>query len=717
MTPYALGVDLGTTYTAAAVARGITADPLPLGADAAAFPSVVFVRDDGEVLVGDAAERRASTEPTRVAREFKRRLGDPVPMVVGGVARPVQELMADVLREVVRRATEQEGAPPAAVVLTHPANWTSFKLDLLREAARSAGLDADRVALLAEPEAAAVAYTRLRPVEVGELIAVHDFGGGTFDAAVVRRTDTGFELVGTPEGLERLGGIDIDQAVLAHVDQALAGLVSGADRSDPQTLPALARLRLDCRRAKEALSADADTTVAVALPGVHTEVRVTRPEIEAMVRPRVAETVRALERTVVSSGSPMDAISRVLLVGGTSRMPLVGEMVREATGRPVAVDVHPKLAIALGAALVGAGRLAEADADVDAAAAASTESWRPPGRVAPPPPAPSSPAPSGRRRVVVAVAAAVTALVAAGVVLLVGGGDDDEAAPPATTAPVPATTEPETTEPPATTVDTDTTTPPSGPVVLAELNGVVAAAPADGDGIVAVTDTGAVVLVADGEASVLAELGGPAGGVAALPTGEFLVTVGADVVRVPVEGGPAETALDGATVEVGANPGPIAVDGAGNAYLVDNDNHRVIRLAADGSLRLVAGNGTAADGTASGDGEPAVAVALGSITGLAIDRTGALLIADATTRSVRAVTADGTITTRATGFASVDALTVEPGGPVYVADGVSGALVEVGSDGSTTIVADTTSVGVRLRALAWVDGLVGATGTALVRFG
>ena len=691
MTPYALGVDLGTTYTAAAVARGGAADPLPLGADAAAFPSVVFVREDGEVLVGDAAERRAGTEPTRVAREFKRRLGDPVPMLVGGAARPVQDLMADVLRDVVRRATEQEGAAPAVVVLTHPANWASFKLDLLREAAQHAGLDPTRVELLAEPEAAAVAYTRLRPVEVGELIAVYDFGGGTFDAAVVRRTASGFELVGTPEGLERLGGIDIDQAVLAHVDQSLAGLVSGADRSDPQTLPAQARLRLDCRRAKEALSVDADTTVAVALPGVHTEVRVTRPEIESMVRPRIAETVRALERTVASSGSSMDAISRVLLVGGTSRMPLVGEMVREATGRPVVVDVHPKLAVALGAALVGAGELGE----TGTASAENAEAWRPPTRVAPPPAAPA-PRARTRPRWILAVAAAVAAVVAAGVVVLLGGGDDDEAAPPAPTVPAPTVPAPTV---PAPTETTTASTPPPSPatVVLAELTGVVAMAATD-DGIVAVTDTGSVVLVADGEASVLAELGDVPGGVAALPTGELLVTVGDDVVRVPAAGGRAETVLDGSTVEVGATPGPIAVDGAGNAYIADNDNGRVIRLAIDGSLSLVAGE-------------------LGTITGLAIDRSGALLIADATARSVRAVTADGTIATRATGFGSVDGLAVEPGGPVYVADGAAGVLVEVDADGGTGTVADGAALGGRLRALAWADGIVAATETTLVRVG
>ena len=373
MSAYALGVDLGTTYSAAAIGRGNQVNTLQLGTDGAAVPSVVVVRDDGEVLVGDAAERRSAAEPARSAREFKRRLGDPVPLIVGEQPYPVEQLMGYQLGDIVRRATEQEGEAPSIVVLTHPANYTEFKLDKLRAAADHAGLVPDQVMLLAEPEAAAIAYTRDQNVDVGDVIAVYDFGGGTFDAALVRNTATGFELIGVPEGMERLGGIDFDQAVLAHVDNSVGGLVTGADRSDPLTLPAQARLRVDCRRAKEALSTDSDTTIPVALPGLQTEVRLTRAEFEAMVRPRIAQTVTALERTVASAGLTMDGVSRILLVGGTSRMPVVSEMIRAATGRPVGLDTHPKLAIATGAALAGAS-------SVDAPAAAPVTDWQTPTR-------------------------------------------------------------------------------------------------------------------------------------------------------------------------------------------------------------------------------------------------------------------------------------------------------------------------------------------------
>jgi actin-like ATPase involved in cell morphogenesis len=406
---YALGIDLGTTYSAAAVARGDVVEVCTLGTTAPQIPSVVVLRDDGEILTGEAAERRAVGEPARTAREFKRRLGDPVPVIVGTTPYGAEALMAHLLRSIVDQVTAREGAAPAVMVLTHPANYSEYKQGLLLEAARLAGLDLDRVKLVTEPEAAAISYARQQRVEVGEVVAVYDFGGGTFDAAVVRKTDDGFALIGTPEGMERLGGIDVDQAVLAHVDSALDGLVSAADAADPQVRAGQARLREESRRAKEALSTDTDTSIPVSLPGVQTEVRLTRDELENMVRPRLAETVQALERAIKSAGVEASEVSRVLLVGGSSRIPAVAQLVRERTGIAVAVDAHPKFAIATGAALLG-------DADRDR---------KDPAAVAAVTTAPQATAPTGRRgeRLAAGAVAAGTGFAAtAGAAALVDGG-------------------------------------------------------------------------------------------------------------------------------------------------------------------------------------------------------------------------------------------------------------------------------------------------------
>ena len=229
---FALGFDLGTTYTAAAVWRRGAAEMVGLGTHGHVIPSVVHLRSDGELITGEAAVRRSLTEPGRTAREFKRRLGDPTPILLGNTPFAAADLMTALLRDVLAAAGEREGGSPAAVALTHPANWGEFKVDLLRQSAKACGLR--DVVLVTEPVAAAVHYAATAAVPTGQPIAVYDLGGGTFDVAILRRTDSGFEILGEPVGLERLGGIDFDHAVMAHVERALARELAALDRSDPE---------------------------------------------------------------------------------------------------------------------------------------------------------------------------------------------------------------------------------------------------------------------------------------------------------------------------------------------------------------------------------------------------------------------------------------------------------------------------------------------------
>ncbi|HUG29026.1 MAG TPA: Hsp70 family protein [Candidatus Limnocylindria bacterium] len=383
---YSLGIDLGTTYSAAATARDDRIEIFQLGERAATIPSIVVLRADGEVLTGDAAERRSLSEPTRTAREFKRRLGDPTPIILGGTPYGAESLLAHLLRAIVARVTEQFGGPADAIALTHPASYGAYKVDLLEQAVRLA--DIANVALLTEPEAAAVHYALQERVPVGAVIAVYDFGGGTFDATILRKSESGFEQLGRPEGMERLGGIDFDEAIFTRVMTLVRNSGTEIDATDPATLAAIARLREECRRAKEALSSDTDVTIPVVLPGVQTEMRLTREEFEEFIRPRITETIAALRRAVKSAGLDFEGIDRVLLVGGTSRIPLIAEMVREATKRPVAIDAHPKHSMALGAALMAeTSRRSAADASeklagapvADAALAGAVVAAGPPG--------------------------------------------------------------------------------------------------------------------------------------------------------------------------------------------------------------------------------------------------------------------------------------------------------------------------------------------------
>jgi molecular chaperone DnaK len=384
---YQLGIDLGTTYTCAAVCRSsdrrVEPEVVTLGSQGASVPSVLFLAEDGGVVVGEAAERRAVTDFDRVVREFKRRIGDPTPVMVAGRPWAPQELSARLVRWVVDRVAEREGGPAERIAVTHPAAWGAHKKELLASALAGQGLT---VTFLAEPQAAALSYATNERVGGGSTIVVYDLGGGTFDAAVVRKDDgaggaAGFSLLGRPEGLERLGGVDFDEVVYEHVLDGMPDAFAELDDSDPAVLSAVARLRRDCTEAKEALSSDTEVAIPVMLPSARGSVRLHRSEFEAMIRPQVEETVSALRNAVLSAGLSPEQLTAVLLVGGSSRIPLVGQLVSEQLGRPVAVDADPKNAIAKGAALSIAPR--------------PTSSW--PGASAPPVPNGMPGAPPGAR--------------------------------------------------------------------------------------------------------------------------------------------------------------------------------------------------------------------------------------------------------------------------------------------------------------------------------
>ncbi|HEX4251657.1 MAG TPA: Hsp70 family protein [Pseudonocardia sp.] len=374
---YNLGVDLGTTFVAAAVAHPTQVEMFTLGDRSVVAPAVVYLRDDGELVTGDAAGRRAVSSPDRVGREFKRRLGDPTPVMLGGSPHAVTALLGSLLSDVLAKVSETEGIAPERVVLTHPANWGPFRRGLFEEVPNLAGLT--DVTLVTEPEAAAAHYAASRQLDDGEIVAVYDLGGGTFDATVLCKRPGGVEILGTPEGIERLGGVDFDEAILSHVNFTAGGTLSELDLRDPQTTIALARLRQDCILAKEALSVDTETVLPVFLPGRHFDVKLTRAEFEEMVRAPIESTIGALSRTLRSARVTPEELSAVLLVGGSSRIPLVARMVSEELGRPTVVDTHPKYAVALGAAtLAGLPARNGSNGSNGRGADAAEPAWAPP---------------------------------------------------------------------------------------------------------------------------------------------------------------------------------------------------------------------------------------------------------------------------------------------------------------------------------------------------
>ncbi len=433
---YVLGVDLGTTFTAAAICKNGRVSIASLGNQSAAIPSVLLLKDDATILTGDAANRRGMTEPERVARDFKRRVGDTTPIFLGGTPQSAEALMARLLRWVADEVTAREGAAPSHVAVCHPANWGRYKQDLLAQAVRMADLGV--ATFVTEPEAAAIFYASEQQVDPGKVVAVYDLGGGTFDAAILRKTEDSFEILGRPEGIERLGGIDFDAAVFAHVARSLQGKLAELDEDDPVAMSAVARLRQECVEAKEALSTDSDVSISVLLPNVQTEVRLTRSEFEDMIRPSLADTIGAMRRAFASADLTADDVSAVLLVGGSSRIPLVAQLVGAELGRPVAVDTHPKHAVALGTAYAAA-------AAADGTPATGSPAVAPDQAPAPAPPAQVD---------VPAAAPVVTPPPAPVVAPVVAGPEQPDAAevPPVVPAVVPATADVPAAAPPAAAV-------------------------------------------------------------------------------------------------------------------------------------------------------------------------------------------------------------------------------------------------------------------------
>ncbi|MFC4004635.1 Hsp70 family protein [Prauserella oleivorans] len=352
-----LSVDLGTSNTVAVLsAHG--RPPRVVEVDGSAtMPSAVFAEQDGTLVVGRDAERRARLDPTRFEPNPKRRV-DEQTLLLGTDVVPVNEALAAVLRRVFEETQRQLGGEPLDEVrLTHPAQWGPVRRNVLLSAARLAGATCSLL-LVPEPVAAAAHFASFpgKALAPGQTLAVYDLGAGTFDVAVVGATQNGYTVL-AEDGLPDLGGLDVDQALLVHVGrevshrdpqqwQRLLRPESTADRRTRRTL------QEDVKAAKEALSRLPQTEVP--LPEPFTDVLVTRAELEALVRPAMLRSVELLARTVRAAGLSPDRLAGIYLVGGSSRLPLVGTLLAEKLGVvPSSLD-QPETAVALGAHHVAA---------------------------------------------------------------------------------------------------------------------------------------------------------------------------------------------------------------------------------------------------------------------------------------------------------------------------------------------------------------------------
>jgi molecular chaperone DnaK len=345
---FVLGLDVGTASAAAATKRGGRVQPFALGDRTATLPAVVVLHDDGSSIVGDEAERLAGLELTRVARDLRNNPSlQSHPISVGGHIHTSHELLRTLYAFMVQKVTAAHRTSPTHVVLTHPA---------LPEGVRCEAVDnlADEMfpgaLVVPDPVAATVKLACDAVLPTDCMVAVYDLGGGTFDTTIVQRAGDRFSVVGDPGGLADFGGIDLDDLVLDHVNRATDGAVARLDLSDPAAMTALTRLRAECRDAKERLSYDTEVTIDASLPNNPALVQLTRAQLEAIVRPRLETTVDVLQETIDRAGLRTQDIDALALLGGTSRIPMVVDMLTQRTSMQVLVDPYPELTVALGAA-------------------------------------------------------------------------------------------------------------------------------------------------------------------------------------------------------------------------------------------------------------------------------------------------------------------------------------------------------------------------------
>lgn len=348
-----LSVDLGTSNTVTVLAAD-GRPPRVVDVDGSAtMPSAIFAAEDGTIMVGRDAERRARLDPTRFEPNPKRRV-DEQTLLLGNDVVPVSEALAAVLRRVLDEVSRQLGGEqPDQVRLTHPAQWGPTRRNVLMSAARLAGITGS-ITLVPEPVAAAAHFASFpgKALPLGRALAVYDLGAGTFDVAVVSASHNGGFTVLAEDGLPDLGGLDVDQALLVHVGREVS-------HKDPQRWQHLLRpestadrrtrraLQEDVKAAKEALSRHPQTEVP--MPEPFDDVLVTRGELEALVRPAMLRSVELMSRTLHTASMTPQALVGIYLVGGSSRLPLVGSMIAEKLGVvPASLD-QPETAVALGA--------------------------------------------------------------------------------------------------------------------------------------------------------------------------------------------------------------------------------------------------------------------------------------------------------------------------------------------------------------------------------
>ena len=347
-----IGIDLGTTNSAVAVMEGGNPTIITNAEGNRTTPSVVAFTKDGERLVGEVAKRQAVTNPDRTIQSIKREMGSTFKTnEIDGKKYTPEEISAMILQKLKADAESYLGDTVTNAVITVPAYFTDSQRQATKDAGKIAGLTVDRI--INEPTAAVLAYGMDR--DENAKILVYDLGGGTFDVSILEVSDGVFEVLAT-RGNNKLGGDDFDNKLVQYISDEFKK-ENGVDLSQDKT--ALQRLRDAAEKAKKELSTTMTTNVnlpfitAVEGQPVHLDMSITRAKFDEITKDLVQETREPVENALKDANLTKDDIDKVLLVGGSTRIPAVQEMVKSITGKEAQKDINPDECVALGAAVQG----------------------------------------------------------------------------------------------------------------------------------------------------------------------------------------------------------------------------------------------------------------------------------------------------------------------------------------------------------------------------
>lgn len=345
-----IGIDLGTTNSCVAVLEGGEPVVIANAEGNRTTPSVVGFAKNGERLIGETAKRQAITNPDRTISSIKRHMGTDYTVEIDGKKYTPQDISAMILSKLKADAESYLGGTVTEAVITVPAYFTDSQKQATKDAGKIAGLDVKRI--INEPTAASLAYG-LDKDEAQHKILVYDLGGGTFDVSILELGDGVFEVLAT-NGNNKLGGDDFDEAVLNYLADTFAK-ENGIDlRKDKM---ALQRLKEAAEKAKKELSSAQTTNINLPFITVnqdgplHMNVDLTRAKFDQLTADLVQKTIEPMQKAMHDAGVTNNDISKVILVGGSTRIPAVQEAVKKVTGKEPFKGINPDECVAIGAAI------------------------------------------------------------------------------------------------------------------------------------------------------------------------------------------------------------------------------------------------------------------------------------------------------------------------------------------------------------------------------